>query len=241
MLDLTPRQLQIIKAIVEEHTETGEPVGSETLDKKYSLGISPATIRNEMVVLTKKGLLQQPHTSAGRIPSNLALRLYIKDLMEEKDLSVADEVSVKERIWDYRHKTNRLLKEATRVLAEKSHSLAVAATDEGDLFHSGHAHILDLPEFYNIEVARTILSVIDDFEQMFSFFKKDYTNEIVHILLGDELGIEYLIPVSLVYTHFELPNKSKGSFGVIGPTRLDFSSVIPLVRYFGRVIEEVGV
>lgn len=240
MLDLTPRQLQIIKAIIEEHIQTGEPVGSETLDKKYNLGISPATIRNEMVVLTKKGMLVQPHTSAGRNPSNMALKMYIKNLMEEKELSVADEATVKQKIWDHRHEAGRLLKEATRSLAEKTHTLAVAATEGGDLFHAGYANILDLPEFFNIQVTKSILSIIDDFNQMLSFFQKDYTEEPVHVLLGDEFGIEYLVPVGMVYTHFHLPDKTKGSLGVISSCRLDYPAVIPLVRYYGQLIEQMG-
>ena len=240
MLDLTPRQLQIMKTIIEEHIQSGAPVGSETLDKKHNLGISPATIRNEMVVLTKKGMLEQPHTSAGRVPSAMALKLYIKDLMEEKELSVADEASVKEKIWDFRHEYNRLLKEATRVLADKSHALAVVATEGGDLYHAGYANLLDSPEFYNIELTKSILTVIDDCDQLLSFFQKDYDQELVHVLLGDEFGIEYLIPAGMIYTNFQIDDNIKGALAVFGPARLDFPSLIPLVRYFGRLIEEVG-
>ncbi|MBI4032954.1 MAG: hypothetical protein HY377_00320, partial [Candidatus Blackburnbacteria bacterium] len=64
---MTPRQIQILKSIVEEYTQTAEAVGSDVLEKKYSLGVSPATIRNEMAALTAGGYLKQPHTSAGRI------------------------------------------------------------------------------------------------------------------------------------------------------------------------------
>ncbi len=240
MLDLSSRQLQIMKAVIEEFIGSGNPVGSETLDKKYSLGISPATIRNEMSFLTKNGLLVQPHTSAGRIPSRLALRLYIKDLMEEKELSVAEEVSVKERVWDLRHQASRLLKETSKVLAEKSHALAVVITEDGELFHAGYANILELPEFYNIKVTRSLLSLLDNFDQVLSFFKKDYTEELVHVLMGDEFGIENLNPVGMVYTHFHIDDEVKGSLGVFGPSRLDYSTIIPLVRYFGKLIDDLS-
>jgi heat-inducible transcriptional repressor len=66
---LTARQIQILKSLIDEYIETAEPVGSGALDKKYNLGISPATIRNEMVTLTKFGFLKQPHTSSGRVPT----------------------------------------------------------------------------------------------------------------------------------------------------------------------------
>ena len=88
MENLTTRQIQILKAIIEEYIETAAPVGSEMLDKKYNLGISPATIRNEMVRLTSLGYLKQPHTSAGRIPTSMGMKFYVDQLMEEKALSL---------------------------------------------------------------------------------------------------------------------------------------------------------
>ena len=83
---LTSRQTQILKALIDEYIETAEPVGSDALDKKYNLGVSPATIRNEMVNLTKLGFLKQPHTSAGRVPTSGAMKFYIDQLMEEKQI-----------------------------------------------------------------------------------------------------------------------------------------------------------
>jgi len=111
--DLSQRQIQILKAMIEAYITTAQPVGSETLDKKYNLGVSPATIRNEMVRLTDMKFLSQPHTSSGRSPTPAALKYYVENLMKPKDMSVADEVSVKEKIWDYRQEVDKLLREAT--------------------------------------------------------------------------------------------------------------------------------
>ena len=129
---LTARQTQILKSIVEEYIETAAAVGSETLDKKYNLGISSATIRNEMVALTKAGYLRQLHTSAGRIPSPKALRFYIDQLMEEKRMSVADEVKTKQEVMEAKDDIDELMADATASLAQKTHSLAVAALDGED-------------------------------------------------------------------------------------------------------------
>jgi len=93
---ITARQTQILKSIVDEYIETAEPVGSEALDKKYNLGVSPATIRSEMASLTKAGFLRQPHTSAGRIPGPKAMKFYVEQLMEEKQMSLTEEVKAKE-------------------------------------------------------------------------------------------------------------------------------------------------
>src|SRR4029078_211525 len=109
MHDLTQRQVEILKSLIEEYINTAVPVGSETLEKKHNLSASPATIRNEMVHLTELGYLQKPHTSAGRIPTAKGMKFYVDQLMREKDLSVAEEVAVKERVWDFRDKSDKFM------------------------------------------------------------------------------------------------------------------------------------
>lgn len=237
---LTSRQANLLKAIVEEYIESGEPVGSETLDKKYNLGVSPATIRNDMVKLHKAGFLVQPHTSAGRIPTSQALRFYIKNLMETKNLSVTEEVAAKEKVWDFRHEVDRLLKEATRALAEKTSMLSVATTDQGKVYHSGYANILEIPEFFDIDVTRTVLSLIEEVGELKNIFSKAMEEEPMHILLGEELDNPFLKPVGFVFTDIKAGDKLTGRIGVIGPCRLNFSQAIPFVRYFGNLIEEVA-
>ena len=237
---LTDRQVQILKTIIEEHIQTGQPVGSETLDKKYNLGISPATIRNEMVQLTEQGFLNQPFTSAGRIPTPTALKFYIRQLMDEKDLSVADEVAVKEKIWDYRFEIDRLLREATRVLASKTNSIAVAITDQGEVYHAGYAHILDMPEFYDIDVTKAVLSTIDDIERMQTIFSHSFEDDSIQVLLGDDLGVELMQPCGVVFTSFKAGDKIKGNLGIVSSSRIDYPYVVPIVRYFGKLINEIA-
>lgn len=238
-MDLSDRQIQILKCIIEEFTETAEAVGSETLDKKYNLGISPATIRNEMMQLTKEGLLKQPHTSAGRIPTSTAIKFYINELMKEKELSVSEEVAVKGRVWDHRHEMEKLLREATQCLSEKSGALSVAAIDDNLVYHAGYANILDMPEFYDIDVTRSVLSLLDETQSLLNIFKKAVGDDPVHILVGEELGHQYFEPVGMVFTDFKAGKRS-GSLGVIGPSRLNYPYIVPMVRYFGSLINEIG-
>src|SRR4030066_791096 len=117
---LSSRQTQILKTIINEYIATAEPVGSEAMDKKYNLGIAPAAIRNEMVALTKAGYLKQPHASAGRVPTPVAMKFYINQLMEEKQMSLVDEVKAKEEVWDSRDDLDELMDEATRALAGRT-------------------------------------------------------------------------------------------------------------------------
>ncbi len=236
--ELTPRQLKILKTIIEENIQSGEAVGSEMLDKKYNLGVSPATIRNEMAQLEKKGFLHKAHISGGRLPTTAALRFYLKQLMEEKQLSVADEVAVKEKIWDARTKIEKLLSQTTQVLAQKTDALAVALTSEGDLYHAGYANILDLPEFFDIDVTKTVLGLIEDFSAIHKVFAKAAEEESVHVLLGEDWGLEVLNSCALVFTDFQA-SSLKGSLGVIGSCRFNFAYVIPTVRYFGTLLNDI--
>lgn len=239
MTDLSERQTRILKAIIEEYMETGEAVGSENLEKKYELGVSPATVRSEMSRLTKNGFLRQRHTSAGRIPTKEAFKLYIDGLMEEKKLSVTEEVAAKEKIWDARFDFDRLVQQTVRALAEKSHMLALAATNEGHVYHAGYANILTAPEFYDIDVTRAVLSLLDEFGQIEQLFAKSFGEGPIHFLLGDDLGADYFEPCGLVFANFKAGKKS-GSLGVLGPNRLNYPSVVPLVRCFTDLLEELG-
>src|SRR3990167_5441274 len=98
MPELSERQKNLLKIIIDEYIESAEPVGSEAIVEKHSLGVSPATVRNEMVALTNSGYLKQPHTSAGRIPTSVGLKFYVDQLMEERTLSLKDEVAIKEEL-----------------------------------------------------------------------------------------------------------------------------------------------
>lgn len=238
MSDLTDRQKDLLKAIIEVYVKNGEPVGSEAIEKNYSLGVSPATIRNEMVKLTDMGYLKQPHTSAGRVPTSMGYRIYIEELMKEKELPVSAEVSIKENLWQQRFKENRLLTEAVRALAHRLSILALAINDEGDTFYSGAANILDWPEFEDIDVARSVLSLFDEFPTLQQIIGQAVGSDPMHILFGDELGYENLDPTSFVFCKFMARDNKQGVVGVIGPARMNFPVVLPYVRYTSNLIEE---
>lgn len=239
MIDLTSRQVQILRAVVEEFISTAEPIGSDTIDRKYNLGVSPATIRNEMVYLTKHGYLKQPHTSAGRIPSSLAFKVYIRDLMREKDLSIAEEVSLKERIWGKRHELGLLLQESSRILAQRAHAIGFAMTDDKQVFIAGSSQLLNMPEFFDIDHMRAVLNLIDEVNLLEDIFSRIHMGEqTVQIVFGDELGNDNLESVGMIVTEF-MAGERHCWLGVIGSSRFDYPYVVPMMRYFRNCIIEV--
>jgi len=235
---LTDRQNKILKAIVDEYVATAGAVGSERLDKKYSLGVSPATLRNEMATLEKLGLLMQSHTSAGRTPTPDAMRYYIQTLMKTKDLSVSEEVAVKEKLSLDKREFQKMLSNATKELAKKTKSLAITADNEDNTYYSGVGNILNSPEFYDIDLTRSLLEMLDQVEYVQKLFAKSIDADDIQILMGEEMGQRLFAPCGMVYTHFG-NEKLGGTIGIVGPYRFNYPVVIPTVRYFGNAIDEL--
>lgn len=240
MQNLTQRQIEILKHLVEEYIETAQAVGSETLEKKRNISASPATIRNEMVRLTEMGYLQKSHSSAGRMPTPAGMKFYVNQLMKEKEISVAEEVEIKEKIWDYRAQQQRLLKEIARSLAEKTKALAIVTTAEGDFYCAGYSNILDMPEFFDIDLTKNLLSALDEIDCFNKLFENTEDDEDIHVLLGEELGPRLIGPYGFVFGHYKTQKLTAGEIGVIGPTRLNYTYVVPAVRYYTTMVKDLA-
>lgn len=244
MTDLTQRQIKILKCITEEFIETANPVGSETLEKKYSLGISSATIRNEMMALTQLGFLKKGHLSSGRTPTSMGLKYYVRNLMTPKNLSVSDEIGAKEKVWEYRNEFDKLLRETTKELAKRTRSMAIATTDQGGIYSYGASNLLEEPEFFNIDVTKTVLSLIDNSTFWVEIVSKagalnPESSEIVHLLIGEDLGLEHLEPCGFVYQNYEV-GPHRGIVGVVGPARFHYPYVVPIVDYFAELLSTIS-
>ena len=127
-MELTERKLKILQAIISDYVKSAEPVGSRTLSKRFDLGISPATIRNEMSDLEEMGYLTHPHTSAGRVPSDKAYRLYVNDLMEKRELTIAEKNLIAERLRSNVTEFEDTIKHAAKILSEITNLTSFAMT-----------------------------------------------------------------------------------------------------------------
>lgn len=240
MADLTPRQIEILKKIITEHTNTASPVGSDIIDKKYNLGICPATVRNEMVQLAKKGYLNKSHFSSGRIPTSKAFRFYIQNLMEEKELSTAEEVAYKSDIWDNKDQLDQLLYNAAKALSQRTQLLAVTTTNNGTVYYSGLNHILDQKEFWDMDFTRNFFTTLDKgdlFSNIMTQFER-LENEILCLLGGDDYKNKELEECASVFGMFSGKN-IKGTVGVMGPKRMQYEIIIPNVKYFSGLIQNI--
>lgn len=240
MEDLTQRQVDILRSIIKEFSETGIAVGSEILEKKYKLGVSPATIRNEMVELAKKGYLKKTHFSSGRVPSAKGFRFYINHLMKQKELSTTDEVAYKNSIWDERSEAHRLLSQAVKVLSQRTGLLSLITTNYGDLYYSGVANLLNESEFLDLNLSRSLFTRLDEV----NFWERILNNftgidDEIKCMLGEEDFHDATFDAcASIWGEFE-GKKIKGMVGVVGSKRMYYDLIIPQIKYFSNLLEEI--
>jgi heat-inducible transcriptional repressor len=240
MEDLTQRQIEILKTIIKEYSESGLPVGSEIIEKKYKMGVCPATIRNEMVTLAKKDYLKKTHFSSGRVPSAKAFRFFIKNLMKEKEVSTAEEVAYKNSVWDERNETHRLLSQATKVLSQKTGLLSLSATNHGDLYYAGISNLFTQPEFFDFDLSRHLFSKLDETDFWTKILDEfaDMEEEIMYMLGEDDFHDPIFDSCASILGEFEGKN-IKGIIGVVGPKRMYYETIVPQVKYFSGLIDDI--
>jgi heat-inducible transcriptional repressor len=326
---LSKRARSVLYAVVTEFIASGEPVGSRTLSKKYGLLLSPATIRNVLADLEDAGYLAQPHTSAGRVPTESAFRLFIDALMRVRRLPEDDADRIHDWLADLRPdadilretgkllsdlsgapavvlrsptETRRLLKlrfittrpgevlavvvfedttvenrflrvdkpisdaeldrlhglleevvpghtlaevrdavargmserrDELKALHELGHVLLSSTSESGprhaEVVIEGQALLLDRPEFGNVDRLRELLLALEARERLVGLLDRTLDSDRVQVFLGEETSSAVGYPVSVVAARYRERGGPAGAVGVIGPTRMDYPLVVPLV------------
>ena len=145
-MDLTERKLKILQAIVGDFIYSAEPVGSRTISRKYDMGVSAATIRNEMSDLENMGFLTHPHTSAGRIPSDKAYRLYVNSLMKKYELPEEEKQAIEKEISENMTELDKTIQHASNLLSRLTNLTAFAMTPNQDENKLKYVNILPVDE-----------------------------------------------------------------------------------------------
>lgn len=329
-MELTDRKLKILHAIISDYVKSAEPVGSRTLSKRFELGISPATIRNEMSDLEEMGYLTHPHTSAGRVPSDKAYRLYVNSLMERHELSPAEKSIIAQQLRANVNEFDKTIQHAAKILSQitnltsfamtptqnedtlkfinllpvnentvvlmivaesgkvintavklktsyteeslqilaknmtynyngrkitdvlKEHIIASFETDieamsklaenimpnfmqtleemlNVNLYMDGLSNIFDIPEYNDLEKAKSFLALLDK--------KEDFAKKIIEredgiiVTIGDENADDLMNDCSLITATYHVDGKLVGKIGVIGPTRMKYDEITSIIEY----------
>lgn len=332
---LDDRKKRVLQAIIEEYINTAEPVSSNSLVKNHGLNYSSATIRNEMANLEHIGLLDKPHTSAGRIPSVKGYRFYVDKLLKDDNISIEEIKYIKSKLETKVSEIEDITKIATSTISEITHYttvaigpksteqiiqeikfvllgtrmlMAVILTDNGMLketiikfdedinekqvetlnfifnnklrgeplskidkpieeyiisemnysvklikkvieqlkkviqedskiYLEGANKAFELPEFKSLEVARNFINVLDEKELVADLLNTGFAKDI-NIYIGDENEKEQLKDFSIITFKHSLGNKELGTIGIIGPTRMNYSKVISVMKYINKKLNE---
>ena len=339
MNDIGIRAKKILHAVVSEYLATGEAVGSQTVARRYALDISPATVRSVMGDLEEGGLLRHPHTSAGRIPTDRGLRVYIDTLLRVRSLSASEKEDIRGRIGPAAE-LQEIMQRVARLLREMSHLavvvqaprpesdavshvefvrlreeqlLAVVATASGqiqnklihidfplspgdldrinnylnslvagltldqmrqrvlleidrekersagdpmlaralglaaaavpaaasaaDILLDGQTNLVENAP--DLERARSVLRTLDEKDQIVKLLDRTLSAPGICVFIGAEANLADLSDISVVATSYGGDSRPLGTIGVIGPSRMNYSRVIPLVDFTADVITEI--
>lgn len=151
-VELSERQRTVLRAVVEDYVTTAQPVGSKMLVNRFRLAVSPATVRSAMAELEALGLLTHPHTSAGRVPSDLGYRLYVESLMREAALDRADQLTIRHQFAQVQLTTNEWLRLAASILAANTQSASVVTPARARRARFGHVQLVELADHGRLAV-----------------------------------------------------------------------------------------
>lgn len=336
--ELTERQQEVLRAVIQDHIASAEPVGSRSVARQFGFRLSPATIRNVMADLVELGYLLQTHTSSGRVPTDLAYRFYVDSLMDRRPLTRAEESMIERRFRPVRGEIEDLMWEATKLLSGLSRSVGVvlaprvdqlsvkrvefvhlsaqrvlvilittsgqvhhkvvvlddvipqeeltkiarllnalvegislprvrqllvkkmaeekamydellrraltlgqksfAGDMEGEVYIGGTANIMEQPEFADIEKMRSIFAAFEEKSKVVKILDQCLDQEGLTIIIGSENVVRELQGLSLVTAPYWCGEHLLGTLGVFGPTRMEYSKIIPLVDFTARLVSK---
>jgi heat-inducible transcriptional repressor len=232
---MTERQEKILAAIVEQYAEVAVPVGSSLLARAF--GVSSATIRSDMVELERLGYIMQPHTSAGRVPTDKGYRYYVNQITEPGMIKPTVENRA-ERALAARVSGNGVPEHTIRntvdTLVELTDNLGLATIGD-QLYMSGLSHLFGQPEFMHPAQVQEVARLLDNLEP---WLYEAAPNEPLSVYIGRENPIGRGAGCSLIISRFRSPFSDRSYIGILGPTRQSYRDVMTLVGHAGQALEE---
>lgn len=243
--EITPRQAKILAAIVKENCDNCQPVASQDIVEKYSFDVSPATIRNEMAALEKLGYISQPHTSAGRVPTDKGFRYFVNQLMDRVKLSLKEQEVLRRELMKLQVAHVEMGRRIAKLLSEQSQQASFAVFPE-EVSTVGLSNILDNPAL-PAEDAKEIAKFFDDIDQYAEKMISDYGSSQPEAFIGKELklskksdpsrhGGQAVADYSMIVSGLKLPSGKQGVIGLIGPKSMKYEKNLSLMEYIAKLL-----
>ncbi len=235
-MKITERQTGILNSVVKEYINSAYPVSSQFLEKRCDFEVSPATIRIEMQKLTEGGFLYQPHTSAGRIPTDKGYRFFVDNFSATrpgKDKKFFEEFEQIEKVIEDSLKFTQLL---TKNLASASSNLALSYLFDKDfLWKDGWEEILGEPEFKEANCISNFAKLLKNFEENITNLEM---NSGIKIYIGKENPFSKTRDFSIIISRCRFPKNQKGALAILGPKRMAYQKNIGLINSLIQLLEK---
>lgn len=226
---MNERQKAILNTVIEDFIETAIPVASSRIVDKYEFPYSPATVRNDFLELDEEGYLYQPHTSAGRIPTDKGYRFYVDKSGGTGSFS-SKEKKVLENLLGISD-GEELIREMARTIASLSNNVVCAGFLDDELFYkSGFAEVLDEPEFDNGVVRKNFAALVDDIDDLLLEMIDGEISSSPRVFIGNENPLKQAREYSMIISSFASPRHKKGVISIIGPKRMHYQNNMLLLR-----------
>lgn len=237
MTEIDYRHAHLLKGFVEEYITTGRPVGSERLLEVLDISVSSATIRNMLRTLEEEGYITQPHTSAGRIPTDLGYRYYV-DNLSFKEPTEKKVQALKDSYTEYQQEYSHPARAAAKLLAEFTNSLGMSSwMNSNDVYASGMSQLLDEREEDTQHVAREVSYLLDNMEQYASKFA-DATDRGIQVYIGGENPVFPSPHTSMVIRTIQLPTGEHALLLIAGPKRMPYRKNVALLSALASILEQ---
>ena len=234
-MEMTVRQKEILNSIVTEYIRSAQPVSSKLLERRCrKFQVCPATIRNEMQKLAEDGFLSQPHTSAGRIPTDKGYRFFVDNLLEKElaeesfDFGIEDWLAAGEI---------KILQSITKNLASISSNLALGyLSDSKILWKDGWEEIIKEPEFEERDIVGDFIGMLESFEREIGGLE---VSSGIRVYIGKENPLPKSKEFSTIITKCHFPEEGEGILAIMGPKRMDYNKSIGSLHYLIKSLEKI--
>ncbi|MDD5567277.1 MAG: hypothetical protein PHH01_03730 [Patescibacteria group bacterium] len=232
---MTEREKQLLLAIITEHIRHSRPVGSKVIVEKYLKDISSATIRNDMIELERVGLIEQPHTSAGRIPTTKAYEYYVANFLPERELDKTEQQKLQRILSAHRGQYGLVIRELAKAVADLSSVAVIVGFAPRDSYYTGLSNLFRQPEFAEIDLIQNFSQIVDHLDEvMEEIFPRIRPR--VEILLGKHNPFGQTCGVLLTkYGGGKIP---AGMFGILGPIRMPYERHRALLEYTRNLLSK---
>jgi len=237
-VDFETRRKAVLAKAIKSYIKEALPVASEDIASEFEL--SSATIRNIFSELENSGYLTHPYTSGGRIPTEKGYRYYVDFLISQ--IEILDEE--KEHIVrEYEREINRLedvLENTSEIISKITHYAGIVSFLEWQdkFFYNGISHILEQPEFRDVDKMRIVLKMVEDKQRLLDIINRDFKGK-VKVYIGEEAGCPEMQGCSLVVSSYCRGNKPSGRLAVLGPMRMEYEHIIPALDYLSDIVTQV--